>query len=220
MEHLTIDGRICHILRRSDGPWLYWLAQAHCEDEMERLNRYIRHRVKTPYNLAAMEARDWNRDYSPWPAQLSDGSCFAGEGEKTRQCLEKLVSCTGDGQTRCLGGYSLAGLFSLWTLCSGAPFDGVACCSGSLWYPGWHEWRETHTPDENCAVYLSLGKKEEKTRHVHMSQVGDATRRQYEVLAGRHTTILKWNDGGHFTEPLQRMAEGFAWLLEVKNTSA
>ena len=64
-------------------------------------------------------------------------------------------------------------------------------------------------------IYLSLGRKEEKTKNSVMSSVGDMTRKQYEMLKNNEHikhTVLEWNNGGHFTNPEERTAKGIEWL--------
>ena len=58
-------------------------------------------------------------------------------------------------------------------------------------------------------VYLSLGNKEEKSRHPLMRQVGDNTRRAIGVLEGQLTVpcTLEWNEGGHFDGVSERLCK-------------
>ena len=145
---------------------------------------------------------------------------FSGEGQKTldwlvNRCVpfcKKELKLTG---MHFLCGYSLAGLFSLWTFYESLKFNGVICCSGSLWFRDWISYAESHTAPQNSYVYLSLGDREEKTRDGIMAAVGDCIRRQYELVQAdknisRH--ILEWNDGGHFNEPERRIAKGIRWI--------
>ena len=65
------------------------------------------------------------------------------------------------------------------------------------------------------AVYLSLGDKEEKTKHPVLSTVGDCIRTGYERLREEKIACtLEWNRGNHFQQPETRMAKAFAWVLE------
>lgn len=75
---------------------------------------------------------------------------------------------------------------------------------------------ESHTPKAG-AIYLSLGKKEEKVRNQIMKQVGDVVRMQHEQLkkAGI-ATALEWNEGNHFQDSEKRLAKGIAWILKQK----
>ena len=67
------------------------------------------------------------------------------------------------------------------------------------------------------SIYLSLGDKEEKAKNPVMALVGNAIRKQHELLMEQEVnTILEWNIGNHFVDSEKRMAKGFAWLLNNK----
>lgn len=113
-----------------------------------------------------------------------------------------------------LGGYSLAGFFSLWAAYQTDLFAGVAAVSPSVWFPGWMDFAREHSIGAP-RVYLSLGDKEERTRNPVMRTVGDNIRSQLELLesdAGCTACTLEMNQGNHFKEPDLRTAKGFAWL--------
>jgi len=122
-----------------------------------------------------------------------------------------------------LGGYSLAGLFSLWSAAQVDDFAAVAAVSPSVWFPGWADYADAH-PVLARAAYLSLGDREEKSRNPVLASVGDAIRREDARLSERgvrHT--LQWNVGNHFQDAEKRCADGFAWCMaqrkaEGKNT--
>lgn len=166
---------------------------------------------------------DWNAQLSPWAAPAVFGrEGFAGNGpetlgwlrEKCMPAIHKEYPCI---QESCIGGYSLAGLFSLWAYYETGLFRGAASCSGSLWYPGWEEYAASHHGPAGSRVYLSLGDKEEHTRNQQMQKVGDSTRRQHLLLMeDPHVvkTTLNWHPGGHFHQPTERTLQGLAWLLE------
>lgn len=165
---------------------------------------------RTDFQLLPIPVQSWNEDLAPWPAPPVFGNEPFGSGaEKTLQQIEAMLP--ENAKTVFLGGYSLAGFFALWAAYQTDRFDGVAAVSPSVWYPGWMELAEK----QECkakSVYLSLGKKEEKTRNPVMARVGDCIRRQHELLPD--TSVLEWNDGNHFREPTLRTAKGFAWLLK------
>ena len=63
---------------------------------------------------------------------------------------------------------------------------------------------------------MSLGDREEKTKNKVMSKVGDRTRRQAEILKedpNVEKLYFEWNEGGHFVEPLKRVAKGITRIL-------
>ena len=117
-----------------------------------------------------------------------------------------------------IGGYSLSGLFALWSVYLTDIFSGIAAVSASVWFPGFYDYISDNVINTK-SVYLSLGKKEEKTRNKVMSNVGNIMRDFYSLLSTQVHSILEWNDGNHFNEPDLRMAKGFSWLLK-SNTSA
>ena len=82
-----------------------------------------------------------------------------------------------------------------------------------MWFPGFPDYLKAH-PVRAERVYLSLGDKEERTRHPVMRTVGDAIRESENIFIQQGIqTELEWNPGNHFKEPDLRMAKGFAWLL-------
>ena len=113
-----------------------------------------------------------------------------------------------------LGGYSLAGLFSLWASTQTDLFYGVAAASPSVWFPGWMEFEQQH-PMQTQRVYLSLGDKEEHTKNAIMAAVGNNIRTLHSRLAERSTDCtLEWNSGGHFKDADLRTAKAFRWVME------
>lgn len=180
------------------------------------------------FTLAAFRVNDWNTDLSPWEAAPVFGDAGFGSGaeDTLKYILESLIpELTGYGTSAgtehntelYLGGYSLAGFFSLWAAYQTDCFAGVAAVSPSVWFPGWMDFAREHSIGAP-RVYLSLGDKEERTRNPVMRTVGDNIRSQLELLesdAGCTACTLEMNQGNHFREPDLRTAKGFAWLLSV-----
>ena len=222
-EQTTISGRTCFLYRNTEAKSL--LIQPVDEHDLEVLDRevdIIQNLTETPFCLVALLIDDWQRELSPWAAPAVFGKTPFGDGacETLAFISEHLLpSLTSDGiydagQMRLLhGGYSLAGLFALWTAYQTDLFDGIVAASPSVWFPHWIDYATDHRPHAH-SIYLSLGDKEEKARNPVMAQVGNAIRRQHALLAGQKVnTILEWNAGNHFVDSEKRMAKGFAWLL-------
>ena len=162
------------------------------------------------FRLIAFPVNDWDEDLSPWSAPPVFGEEPFGDGAaRTLQQIEAVLPENADAIY--IGGYSMAGFFALWAVYQTNCFAGAAAVSPSVWFPGWMEYAEEH-PCLAGSVFLSLGKKEEKTRNRTMAQVGNCIRRQQELLAGK--SILEWNEGNHFVDPARRTAKGFAWLMK------
>lgn len=78
--------------------------------------------------------------------------------------IPKLKADYGVDREIYLIGYSLAGLFALWTAYETDIFSAIASCSGSLWFEQWDEYVLHHQIKHESNIYLSLGGKEEKQR--------------------------------------------------------
>lgn len=206
------------------GPVIYWGTFLHRENEIEHLIESLEEYIpKSDYILVAFLAEDWNRDFSPWQAPPAFGeNDFQGDGPKmlawlVEECIPVINREFGSERPRFLVGYSLAGLFTLWAGYETDLFDGVASCSGSLWFRNWDSYAKSHSMSHPCKIYLSLGNKEEKTRNQQMAKVGDRTRTQAELLERDNqvvASVLEWNSGGHFADAGERLAKGIKWLME------
>lgn len=242
-EQIKVENRICFLAGEGEPDRVfYWGIGEKAEsitgqkERVEQMAKRVKESLKCAsvfgeeqectFLLAAYQAEDWNRDFSPWkaPAVFGDRS-FSGCAEDTKRwLLEALVPYITEhcgagmrSSERYLGGYSLAGLFSLWTFYESGAFGGVASCSGSLWFPGWEKYMRRASAPPASRAYLSLGDREEDTRSQIMGRVGEHTRLQYALLQQDPNitdTVLEWNPGGHFRDPDGRMAKGVSWLLQ------
>lgn len=217
----NIQGKQCFIYKNGETDAL--LIQAVDVHDSERLDqevKIIESLTSTPFMLAAFLIGDWNRELSPWEAPAVFGKEKFGSGASetlsfiTDVLLPELWET--EGKKRCyLGGYSLSGLFALWSAYQTDIFSGIAAVSPSVWFPGWDGYMATNSI-LSSEVYLSLGDKEEKTKNKTMSAVGRNIVRQHELLCNADTVkrcVLEWNTGNHFMDSEKRTAKGFAWLL-------
>ena len=170
------------------------------------------------FHLIAVKVNDWNHDLSPWNAPAVFGNDNFGDGAENM--LNEILKLTGDrDKVYYIGGYSLAGLFSLWAAYQTDVFKGVAAVSPSVWFPGFMEYIEKHRIHAD-RIYLSLGDREERTRNPAMSKVGDNIRKLRELYKEQNPEcILEWNKGNHFREPDKRMAKGFSWVMDRTGSS-
>lgn len=174
----------------------------------------------------SVELADFDRDCSPWPAPavFRGKADFAGGAGDYLELLTRGIKPLVDKEFFTLPdpahtglmGYSLAGLLALYGLYKSSCFGRIASLSGSLWYDGWLEYMESHTPqNQDARVYLSLGTGEEKSRNQRMARVGDCTRRAAELLKrqlpGGEVSFV-WNPGGHFTGVTERHGAALAWF--------
>ena len=166
----------------------------------------------TDFYLVAVKIRNWNNDLSPWKAPAVFGKEDFGDGAE--DFLKALLPlCSDREKTYYIGGYSLAGLFSLWAAYQTDTFRGVAAASPSMWFPDFTGYMQKNSI--LCdAVYLSLGDKEAKARNPVMVTVADRMSDAREILENAVTKVtFEWNPGNHFNESDLRTAKAFAWLL-------
>ena len=175
------------------------------------------------FALAAVGGLDWDAELTPWPASgIRRGQAFGGQADSwlntlTGQVLPQIrENLMGEPRWVGLAGYSLAGLFAAWSAYRTDTFSHIASVSGSLWYPGFASYAASNVlrraPER---AYFSVGDREARARNPVMQAVEEATRQtaaRFESLGV--LTRFELNPGGHFDDPLGRMAKGIAWLLE------
>lgn len=179
------------------------------------------------FNLVSIYDFDFDGDLTPWPAQgvRKRQPPFKGNAKShLAEMLDRIMPEAEDMLPakplyNALTGYSLAGLFALWSVWQTDRFTRLACGSASFWYPEFLEYAVSHPmvrqPD---FVSLSLGDNESDTRHPVMSQVGKCTDKVLELLTERNIPYcFEINPGNHFTEPDLRLAKAISRMLAGQN---
>ena len=213
-KEYTLSDRTCFLYQ--DAEAIHLLIQPIDEHDLEVLDqevKAIKELSDKPFSLLAFMIKDWNQELTPWAAPPVFGKVPFGNGAGktlgfiTNQLLPEVQE---NIPHLILGGYSLAGLFALWAGYQTDRFEGIAAASPSVWYPQWIDYASENKPLAK-SVYLSLGDNEEKAKNPVMAQVGNAIRKQHELLTEQKiNTILEWNAGNHFVDSDKRMAKGFA----------
>ncbi len=174
----------------------------------------IRKNTDKDFRFVAFKVDDWNSDLSPWsaPAVFGDND-FGGQAKRTLE--EILRYCESRPVTYYIGGYSLAGLFSIWAAYQTDMFSAVAAVSPSVWFPGFGTYM--HENEIKCKnVYLSLGDKEEKVKNPVMATVGDNIRAADSLLKEQGVNCtFEWNPGNHFKDVDIRTVRGFLWIMDL-----
>ena len=148
-EVVRISDRECYLYVQPASRYL--LVQPVDEHDLELLEQEVE-TVQTltgqPFSLVAFKIEGWNQELSPWEAPPVFSKVPFGNGAKqtsafiTNQLLPDLQEKGIDTSHCLLGGYSLAGLFALWTSYQSDRFEGIAAASPSVWFPGWIEQEE------------------------------------------------------------------------------
>lgn len=176
-----------------------------------------------PFNLAVIHHFDFDNDLTPWPASNVRKGEPPFSGNAPTHLEEMLRVWMPEVESRlpapslyvAQAGYSLAGLFTLWSTWQTDVFKRIACVSASLWYPHLFDYLTDHRPAYRPdRIYFSLGDKESRTRHPLMSQVETCTRSVHDLVREMGIpTHFEMNPGNHFTAPDKRMAKAVAWIL-------
>ncbi len=181
----------------------------------------------------------WEENFSPWcaPRVFAKGPNFGDGAQKTLDTLINQVipwaesELTESPAYRVLVGYSLAGLFSLWTGVSQqvargcqpdntpvAIFQRIGAVSGSFWFPGLLDYVDQQLNRGVIGLthaYLSLGDREARTPNPQIMHV----RENAELLASRLesagiTSMFELNRGNHFQNVEGRIQKALDWLVK------
>ena len=184
--------------------------------------------VPPDFLLLSIKPQNWNDDFTPWkaPAFRDGEEAPAGNADayltklitEIKPYMDEHYRTKKEPEENILLGYSLGGLAALYAICKTNFFAKTGSLSGSLWYDGFIDFMEKqHFAGEKRRVYLSLGKKEAKSRNARMGQVAQCTQRMQSLLEkelGEENITFEWNDGGHFHEIPNRFAKALRWLLQ------
>ena len=213
MKQIEIAERQVWVHQTTERPeWI--IIQPVDEHDLQGLDEevtWLGNHSSTTFTLVAFRIRNWNVELSPWKAPAVFGREDFGEGASNTLCyvLDELVTRF-KGNRYCLGGYSLAGLFALWSGYQTDVFSSIVGASPSVWFPKWIEYADRHKMKAN-RVYLSLGDKETKARNPITARVGECIERMHKLLDCEKR--VEWNEGNHFKDNAIRTAKGLAWAI-------
>lgn len=203
-----------------DRPIVYLNTFDHAGGQVDRA---LRDGQCPDFTLVAVSGLDWDQDMSPWaipPIAKNDTPCTGGADAYLARMTAEIIPeaerlLPGRISWRGLAGYSLAGLFALYSLYQTELFSRAASVSGSLWFPGFREYVFSHEMKRRPErVYLSLGSGECRTRNRYLKTVQEDTEAIYQFYKRANLEIVfQLNPGNHFQDAVRRTASGIAWLL-------
>ncbi len=218
LNEIRLNGRRCLFRIRENKPTVLIGAAAPAENMIQDILTVNTEQNRPEFGVFAYEVQNWNRDFSPWQAKTGIGT-FDGRACETLEWLESCAAGLLEQEHSgplILAGYSLAGLFSLWCLSNSGLFSGCACCSGSLWFPGWDYYMRTVFMRRACSVYLSLGDREKRSRDPDIRRVEEVTVLQEQMMktdANVQKSVFRMEQGGHFIDVPGRIARGIRWTV-------
>ena len=171
-------------------------------------------------SIVEIENVNWNDDMTPWPAKgvFKKAKPFAGQAASF---LDKLTNEIVPEAERNLGvedaertimGVSLSGLFAVWAGFNTNAFTNIISISGSLWFDGFVEWMEKHTPSQQIKkVCMLLGEKEKNAKDKRMATVEERTLAAAMMLKSNSqaSVLFELVEGTHFSPILPRLERAF-----------
>ena len=142
--------------------------------EGKQVFQYMRETGCPDFSLVAVSNLEWEHDMAPWdipPIRGKDAPCTGGADGYLKLLLNQILpkaekALPGIPSWRGIAGYSLAGLFAVYSIYQTDVFSRTASISGSLWFPGIKEYIVSHMPQKKPAcMYFSLGDRECHTRN-------------------------------------------------------
>lgn len=233
IEEHQISGMSCRLYLPpgyEEGRDRYPVIYVNGEIPIEKvLTELVKAGARTDFLLLSIRPESWNDDFTPWtaPAFRAGEEAPQGRADIYLSCLTEKIKPYMDthyrtrpepGQTA-LFGYSLGGLTAVYAIYKTDVFGVTASLSGSLWFDGFCEFMEREKPlQTELRVYLSLGRKESRSKNPRMSRVAECTQRAGEILAGQlansENVQFEWNEGGHFHDMAGRFARAIVWWME------
>ena len=176
-----------------------------------------------PFTLAIIGDIVWDDEMSPWaipPIMPGDTPCTGGADKYLERLVNEIVpdvenSLSHKPSYRVLAGYSLSGLFAVYAAYHTDMFARIASVSGSLWFPDFVEYAESH---ELCRVpdcmYFSLGDRECRTRNKYLYTVQDNSEELARYYQSKGIpSVFELNKGNHYKDHSGRTAKGIKWVL-------
>ena len=222
MHRFSISGKTIEIYQcvEPGAPIIYLNSFS---NEGQKMFEAVQAAGCPPFTLVTISDLEWNHDMVPWdspPAFKNADPCTGGADDYLSLLTEEIIptaekKITGVPRWRGIAGYSLAGLFALYSIYQTDLFSRVGSMSGSLWFPGMKEYIFSHEPKRQPDhMYFSLGDKENKTRNTVLQSVRQNTEEIHAFYQSKGIdTVLQMNPGNHYNHAAERTAAGIVWML-------
>ena len=178
--------------------------------------------------LVAISNLDWNNDMTPWFApklNKNDVDCLGKADDYIKLLINKIIPQVEEyidnklkikAEYYAIAGYSLGGLFAVYSAYKTDIFTKIASASGSFWFPKFVDFAEANNISSKVnKIYFSLGNKESKVKNQTLATVQENTIKLEKIYSSKGIrTIYEENEGNHFKDATLRMAKGIKWILK------
>ena len=221
-EIFTVDGKQA-ALYRARAAECPLVVMNSFTDEADRVLTELDKLAAPDFHLLSITGISWEQDLTPWycPALFANEADYSGGADeylellageiipRAKRLLDREPTFTA------ISGYSLAGLFALYSLYRCDAFSRAASMSGSLWYPNFISFIEsTEMRSRPEKIYISLGDRESRTSNPVLRTVQENT----ETAVGLYRRAgidVTWelNPGNHFKNAALRSARGIKAII-------
>lgn len=177
-----------------------------------------------PFVLVSITNLNWDTDMAPWycpPCGPTDTPCYGGADAYLKILVDQIIPAAESRlefkpAERIIAGYSLAGLFAVYSMYQTDVFDKVVSGSGSFWFPEFTEYVQKHEMKRKPQkMYFSLGRQESHTKYEIFNSVQTNTEWLVKYYADKGIDdIFVLENGNHYTDPWGRMQRGMDWILK------
>lgn len=202
------------------------ILNSYDENTLEIFNK-VKELTDKEFIFISISNINWNSEMSPWYMDklYKNEDNYSGNADEYLNILAKNIIPEIEEFIKkelkinisyyAIAGYSLAGLFAIYSLYKTDMFKRVICCSGSLWYPNFINFIKEHelvsNPDK---IYFSLGNKESNTKNEMLATVEDNTKLIVNYFSDKGIeTIYEVNEGNHFQNVSLRIVKAIVWIL-------
>ena len=219
----TVEGKHIQIFGEKGGPAPLVIMNTFQKDG-SGVYSALRSVTDKEVKLAVIGGINWDDEMSPWecpPLGKNDAPCTGGADKYLKKLTESIIPAiraelSEEPAYTAIAGYSLAGLFAVYSLYRTDIFSRAVSASGSMWFP---EFVEFAKANDFCRkperIYFSLGDKESHTRNPLLGRVEERTREIYGYYKNNGiAAVFEMNRGNHFKDADMRLAKGIAWILE------
>ncbi|MCR4956870.1 MAG: alpha/beta hydrolase [Lachnospiraceae bacterium] len=193
------------------------------EGDGENLYHKIKEQGNKDVCLGVVSGLIWNDEMTPWqcePLYKNDDPCKGEAGRYLKELTEQIIpevkkKLANEPTELIIAGYSLGGLFAIYSLYHTDLFAKAVSASGSLWFPEFASYvQKTKLKKMPQRVYFSLGDKEELTKNKMLRCVKEKTLEIYNYFTGIGIeTEFQFNPGNHFKDTDERLAKGIYRVL-------
>lgn len=197
---------------------LFYINENDASRYMEAYERF----TNPSFGMVLIQKIDWFDELTPWPAKTvyETGPDFGGHAQQHLQnicntIIPNVEREIGTPQLRGIMGYSLGGLFSVYSFYETDCFSLCGCLSGSMWYDDFYTWMTQRSPKAKTgSIYFSVGKQEQFTEYEKMKVTGQIMRKAEKLLYDQeYDVFFEYTDGDHFENIPDKVEKGLKWLM-------